>query len=279
VLLEQPLTIVTGKGGVGRSAIAAAIGRAHSTPSTRTLALSMGDGHGLASHLGLDHIEHEPSDAGGGLWGAAIDPTAALEEYVRLRLGPVPTVIAGRIFGGLSHTVPGIRDIVLMGKCVHDALRSDWDAVIVDAVPTGQIESVLAAPSTIADLVQRGPVHEQAIWLDDTLRDHTLTGFAVVATPSTLAVTEAHVFIERTASLGLAQPVTRLLNQCLADPQFVDVPEVPGARRDAALLTLGLIERQASALRDLAGPRCLPRVFGARHPTDVTAALVEALTS
>jgi anion-transporting ArsA/GET3 family ATPase len=279
VQLDRPLTIVTGKGGVGRSAVTAALATVSAASGRSVLALATGDAAGLAAHLGTGPLGAEPSRIDDGIWAAGVDPVAALDEYVRLKVGPVPLRMAGRVFGAIAQTVPGIRDVVVMGKCLYEAGRDRWDHVVVDAAPTGQIESLLAAPSTIGDLVGRGPVHEQARDLEADLADGAITSLIAVATPTELALTEAAEFSAASEQMGLAGPVRTIHNRVIGEPGFTDPPPEPGPHREAAVLTLQLLARQVELLGATAAADASLPLFHGAEPAELRHAMAEVLSA
>ncbi len=166
-----------------------------------------------------------------------------------------------------------------MGKCLHEASEGRWDHVVVDAAPTGQIESLLGAPAVIGDLVGRGPVHDQARHLEAQLSDSGLTALVAVATPGELALTEAAEFLVASRRMGLAAPVRIVLNRLITEPAFTAPPEASGSQRDAAVLTLRLFDRQQTLLRGWEHPDAsLPFVHGADPPA-VRRTMAEVLGS
>lgn len=272
MVFEQRLTIVTGKGGVGRSAVASAIARHRAQTGARVLALAIDDGTGLGAHLNV-RLDHEPHEVAPRLSAAVIDPAAALDEYVRQRVRAAPIALATRVFRVLAHTVPGVRDIVLIGKAIHEATTGAWDAVIVDASPAGQIQSTLGAPRTIAELVPRGTVHEQATSLQTTLSDPQITQLVVVATPEELALAEAAAVQAAADASGIAPNRRLIINRMLPEPGFGQPPDRVGPMRDAAILHLDVRRAQVAAIEGLDVAIALPLLFGAHRPVDLSHAL------
>jgi len=277
VLPDAPLIIVTGKGGVGRSAVTAAIARVRAREGARVLTMSMGSGSGLASHLGLDRLLPKPQRGDEGVAALAIDPAAALKEYLKLR--SLPPRLAGRIFGVLVQTVPGVRDVVVVGKLVHESTLPSWDAVVVDAHPIGQILSSLLAPSVVEELVPEGRIHHQAASLRKTLADPARVGIVVVATPAELAFSEAGTFIELAAESGLTPAISLVVNRVLSSPGFTSVPLEPGPSSDAARLHLELLSAQERLLPPAPVAERLDFIFGSDDPVLVADCLADGLAS
>ena len=137
-MLERRLIIVTGKGGVGRSAVTAALALRAVHLGKRVLAVAMTDQTGLALHLGRERLDYEAREIRPGLHALAIHRPAALNEYLKVQLG-VPKVTRmgpiARAFDALASTAPGIREVVTMGKVLWEVRRDAWDLVIADGCP------------------------------------------------------------------------------------------------------------------------------------------------
>lgn len=276
-MFDRRLILVTGKGGVGRSAVSSAIARTQASHGRRVLALALDRGAGLAAHFGEPGLGHEPASIAPRLHGAVADPASALDEYVRLRVGSMPLALASRVFRGLALTVPGVRDIVLVGKAWYEAERGDWDSVVVDCPPAGQIQSLLQAPRAIADLVPRGSVHDQAREMEATLADPAATSLVVVSTPEDLALTEATEVLDAADSAGVSPSRVIILNRVLPTPAFDSLPSEPGPRLEAARLHSEMHAAQRSVAADVEAGASLPLLFGTHSPTDVSKTLAAEL--
>ncbi|MFH1104199.1 MAG: ArsA-related P-loop ATPase [Actinomycetota bacterium] len=277
-MLDRHLLIVTGKGGVGRSALAASLALRAARGGRRVLAVTMTDSLGLSGHLRTGTLGPKPIEARPGLSAMAIEPAAALDEYLRIRLR-VPRVGAmTRAFRVLAETVPGIRDTVVIGKLLWEAARSDWDLVVADGPPTGQVLSLLRAPSTIEGLVPASRVKAQAAWMRRMLADGAGTGIVVAATPEELPVAEAAETIAALSEEGLAAVAAVVANRVLPelriDRGLLDA-EPPGPRRDAALLHLDIAAGQRRHVAGLHPDHILPLLFGIRTPGEVASRLAD----
>jgi anion-transporting ArsA/GET3 family ATPase len=278
VILDRHLLFVTGKGGVGKSAIAAAAGLHAAKHGRKVLVVGMTDGVGLAGHLRIGRLGPDPVEVRPGLSALAIDPAAALDEYLRLRIRVPRLGIMTRAFRVLAETVPGIRDTVVIGKVLYEATRSDWDLVVADAPPTGQILSYLTAPTTIESLVPRGRVREQAAWMRTVLRDPSISGLVLAATPEELPVAEAR---ETLGVLAVEAPIdiagivaNRVIPPLGISPERV-AAEPAGPRRDAAVLHADLRRSQEAMLDLFHADLEFPLLFGLRTPGEVASRLSE----
>lgn len=274
-MLDRRLLIVTGKGGVGRSAVTAALALAAAARGARVLALAMEDGRGLARHLGRQRIGTEPVPKAG-VHAAAIDPTEALDEYLRLRTRAPRIGAVTRVFSAVAESVPGVRDTIVTGKVIFEATRDRWDLVVTDAPPVGQIMSYLQAPATIEGLVPSGAVREQATSMRDTLANPRHTGIVLVATPSELAVSEATEAAAAVTAEGIsvAARIANMTVDGVGDSSGL-AGEPPGPRLDAARFADALRAEQTPHLASFAPDLVLPLVLGSEGAADTARALAE----
>lgn len=274
-MLERRLLVVTGKGGVGRSALTAALALRGARTGRRVLAIAMAGPSGLAGHLGVARLGYRPQEIRPGLFGSHVDPAESLDEYLRLRLrvpriGPLTSA-----FRLLADTVPGVRDTVVIGKVLYEAVRGDWDLVVADGPPTGQIHSYLVAPSTIEDLVPSGRVKEQAGWMRRSLADPALTGLVVAGLAEEVPVAEMTETLAQLEAEPVADVARVVVNRVL-DPLDVEAgAEPPGPRRDAALHHQAMAASQARQRRRLPDHDALPYLFGTHTPVEVAQRLAE----
>jgi anion-transporting ArsA/GET3 family ATPase len=199
-LLERRLLFLLGKGGVGRSTLAAALGLLAARRGRRTVVVEVsGRGDvprlfGVVGALGVE-LELEP-----GLWTLDVDPRMALEEYLRDQL-PVRMLAeligSSTTFGYVAAATPGLRELLTIGKVWELAQpqrrtpeATPYDLVIVDAPATGHALALLAAPRTFATAAGGGPIARQGRRIAETLEDRELTALIAVATPERGAVEE-----------------------------------------------------------------------------------------
>ncbi|HEX6236407.1 MAG TPA: ArsA family ATPase [Acidimicrobiales bacterium] len=199
-LLDRQLLFVTGKGGVGKTSVAAALGHLAASQGKRTLVCDI-DGKGdLAGALETAPTTFEEREVAPGLWAMSMDTEASLKEYLRLqlkvpllaRLGPL-----ARTFDFVANAAPGVKEILIVGKLAYEARDGDYDLVVADAPATGHIVGQLAAPQAIKELVKVGLVRDQTGWMIDILGDPARSGVVVVATPEEMPVTETLELAER----------------------------------------------------------------------------------
>jgi anion-transporting ArsA/GET3 family ATPase len=197
-LLGRRLLFFTGKGGVGKSTITAAMALLAADRGRRVLVVEVDAKGNITDRFEQAGVGFKPREVYPGVHALAMDTEASLREYLKLNLR-VPVV--GRL-GPLAHVLdfvataaPGVKEVLTIGKVcweVREAIegRADWDLVIVDAAATGHVISQLGAPDAIRELVAVGPVRTQTEWMTEILVDPAVTALNVVATPEEMPVAE-----------------------------------------------------------------------------------------
>ena len=205
-LLDLDMLWVTGKGGVGKTSIAAAVADVAARSGRRTLVCEMDAKGALAGALGEDDLGFEPTEVSPNLHAMTMSTEDALREYLRLfvkipligRIGPL-----AKTFDFVADAAPGVKEILGVGKLCFEVRERHYDLVVIDAEASGHIVSQIGAPKVIADLVQVGLVRDQTQWMLDILNDPARTGVAVVTTPEEMPVTESAELLQRlTAETG-----------------------------------------------------------------------------
>lgn len=278
---DRRLVIVSGKGGVGKSAVTASLAMLAARRGKRVLALGMVEDIGLAIHLGGDELSFEPTELQPGVWVSSIDRSAALDEYLRTQLRvprAAPTKQISRALQVLVDTAPGIREIVSMGKPIYEVWKGTYDLVVVDAPPLGQLISYLRAPATIAGFVPSGVVRDQAERMRITLADERRSGLLIVTTPDELPVLETLQALIELDAEPLIDTIGVVVNRVIPklpieEAALATVPA--GPHRAAGALHLSLYESQERWMDELPPGMALPFLFGLLTPGEVAARLTD----
>jgi len=281
------LHIVTGKGGTGKTTVAAALAIALAAPDKRVLLVEVEGRQGIASLFGtapLDYTELVLAESGprgqGRVHALAIDPEAALLEYLELfyKLGPAGRGL--RKMGAIEFATtiaPGIRDVLLTGKAYEAVRRRDarrqhvYDAVVMDAPPTGRIGSFLNINAEVEQLARVGPIHSQAASIMRVLRSPQ-TAVHFVALPEELPVQETADGIAAVHALGL--PVGAVVLNRTTTPRL-SAPDLAAAA--AGTLARDRVAAALAATRPGANVRS-PRAGGAADDERTVDALLAMAT-
>jgi anion-transporting ArsA/GET3 family ATPase len=198
-VLDHRLIFVTGKGGVGKSTVALALAIAAARHGKRTIVAELGGDQRLGRPFGVGTARaFEEVQLSERLFTISIEPELALEEYLRVKTGPLGQALGqSRLFQALTMATPGMRELLVVGKVwelaqPHRRTRGadPYDAVVVDAPATGHGIAALRAPRTFAQAAKVGPIAHQGATIADTLADRDFTAVLAVATPEEMPVNE-----------------------------------------------------------------------------------------
>ncbi|MEE2855415.1 MAG: ArsA family ATPase [Actinomycetota bacterium] len=215
-LTKARLHFVTGKGGTGKSTIAAALALTLAAGGRKVLLVEVEGRQGIAQLFDVPPLPYQEvkiatAERGGQVNALAIDIEAAFLEYLDMfyNLG-----IAGRAMrriGAIEFATtiaPGLRDVLLTGKIKETVIRVDknrlpvYDAIVVDAPPTGRIARFLDVTKAVSDLAKGGPVHSQADGVVKLLHSEQ-TAIHLVTLLEALPVQETLEAIEELAEMQL----------------------------------------------------------------------------
>jgi anion-transporting ArsA/GET3 family ATPase len=267
-LLDRRLVFVTGKGGVGKTSVAAALGELAARSGRRTLVCEMDAKGALADALGASSLEFLPTEVEPRLFAMAMNTEDSLREYLRLfvkvpllgKIGPL-----ARTFDFVADAAPGVKEILAVGKLCHEVRERHYDLVVVDAEATGHIVAQIGAPKVIRDLVQVGMVRDQTDWMLDILHDPTVTGVAVVTTPEEMPVAETLDLIDRLEHETGVAPTAIVANRVLSPWFGAREHELVGAIADRSDLLVEAAGRGALTVLDAARIAEARRVTGEGH--------------
>ena len=207
-LLDKRLLFVTGKGGVGKSTVAVALGLIAAQRGLRTIVAELASQERLQG-LFLDDAREQfrELELAPGLFTISIDPQQAMEEYLRVKAGAFGQALgSSRLFQAFAMATPGMRELLSIGKVwelaqLHRRTRgaAPYDLVIVDAPATGHGVGLLRTPRTFAEIARVGPIAHQGQIIADTIADSEFTGVIAVATPEEMPVNETMTLADELA--------------------------------------------------------------------------------
>jgi len=306
-LLDRRLLFVTGKGGVGRSTIAAALALLSAQNGRRTLACEVDAKGNLADSYEAPPTGFKATKIQDRLYAMSMHTEESLKEYLRLqmrvpgvaRMGPL-----AKALDFVATAAPGVREILTVGKLGWEVKERHYDLVVVDASPTGHIVGQLTAPEAISQLVKVGAVRHQTGWLRDLLKDPATTGLVVVTTPEEMPVNETIELVGRVRSETEVDVAAVIVNRVLpelfshSDEELFERLRAPGlapflaesagpgvenvmeAARLAVTLRrtrVGHLEHLRAALPPELPLLYVPYLFNRTHGLRATAQVAEAL--
>jgi len=279
------LLVVTGKGGVGKSTLAATLGRLISRTGKRVLLLEIDPRESLYQLLGVPPLDGEVTRVDAGLEVQNVRPRDVVDELIRERLWVeflVNRVLESSVYQHFVEGAPGLKELAVLGHALR-VLRGDAgeelrgvDLVVLDAPATGHGVSMLAAPLLVSAAIREGPVGQLAAELAEFTADPERCGVAVVSLAEEMPVTETIELVESMDRRLSRQPELIVVNGLYpaldrsaaeADPELATQIELWRRRRRVN-------ERELERLtRSWTGPRAeLPLL-----PVDRGPELVEAL--
>jgi len=228
-LIHRRLVVVTGKGGVGKSSVAAAMAVAASQRGRRTLVCELDAKGDLSRLLGVPPVGYDSVEVMPGLFAMSMDLERSLAEFLRVqahlpfvgRIGPL-----ARAFEFVATAAPGVREVLATGKLAWEARESNFDLVIADATATGHAVGQLAAPAAIRELIQLGMVRSQLDWMVALLEDPAMCTAVAVTTPEEMPVVETIELVRRMHREARIEVSAVIANRVLPAPFTVSGREV-----------------------------------------------------
>jgi anion-transporting ArsA/GET3 family ATPase len=205
------LIFVTGKGGVGKSTVATALGLVAARSGLRTIVAELSAQEHVQRAFEQSAQVFEELELAPRLFTISIDPQRAMEEYLRVKVGAVGHALsASRLFHAFAMATPGMRELLSIGKVWELAQlqrqtrgAAPYDFVVVDAPATGHGVGILKTPRTFADIARVGPIARQGRKIANTIANPDFTGIVAVATPEEMPVNETLTLDEAVRAEGL----------------------------------------------------------------------------
>jgi anion-transporting ArsA/GET3 family ATPase len=232
-VFDKRLIVVAGKGGVGRTTVAAALGVAAAGRGKRVLLAQTKSKERLSKMFGLTKpVGTELVRLRDRLWGVNMNPQAALREYGAMVLHSefvAKQVLENKVSRAFLKAVPGIEDYSMLGKVWFHTTeeesegRPKWDLVIMDGPATGHMVTMLSIPQSILDAVPEGPLTRPAAATLSLLRDPARAAMVLVTLAEDLPSNET-IELARRQNESVKMPLGPLVVNQLYPPRFVTGP-------------------------------------------------------
>jgi anion-transporting ArsA/GET3 family ATPase len=204
-LFKKRLVFVTGKGGVGKTTVALALGLAAARRGLRTIVCEVAHQERFSRLMGREGVGYEETEIADDLSAISLDQQHTLEEWVSYQL-PSKTLASmlyrNGIFQHLTSAAPGIKELVTIGKIwelaqLHRKTKDarPYDFVVVDSPASGHGLGMMRAPRTFSDIARVGPIRHQADRIHDFIVSDR-TGVLAVALPEEMPVNETLEYAE-----------------------------------------------------------------------------------
>jgi anion-transporting ArsA/GET3 family ATPase len=198
-LLDHRILLVTGKGGTGKTTVAAALGLWAARSGRRTLICETKGAEAIGPLFHRPSVGYSPTALHPNLFVMSITSKAAIEDYVvqQIKVRQLyRLVFRNRVMAPFIDAVPGLHDAVHLGK-VFDLIgeqnkngASKWDLVIVDAPATGHGLHMIRAPRAMMELTRTGPIFEGVRIVDEVMSDPNTTGILATCLPEEMPINE-----------------------------------------------------------------------------------------
>jgi anion-transporting ArsA/GET3 family ATPase len=259
-LFDKRLILVVGKGGVGRSTVAAAIADRCARAGRNTLLYEVNANDRFGNYFDKPTVGTEVSQLAQNLFAVNATPASALEEYglMILRWKSVyEMVFENRVTKAFLRAIPGLDDYSLLGKAWFHTTeekrgRPVWDTVVFDMPASGHASSMLRVPWVISETVPEGPLTRDARTIKELLTDGARTATVLVTLAEEMPVNEAIELETKLTALGIV-PQLVVANQVF--PEHFP----PGTPVDNTLDALIESNPQTTPLAEVVGHASLMR--------------------
>ncbi len=228
-LFSQKLLFITGKGGVGKTSLAVALGLAYARRKQRTLVVQWAIEDGVSPLLGRELCGHSAQEVSPFLYTMNFQASQAVKEYfvdhLKMRL-LFEYVIQNKHVQKLIQVAPGFQELFFLGrlfwlvKLQAEIQDTPYDKIIVDAPSTGHGLSLLGVAQTIASFGMTGPLAHECERVSSLLQEPQTVGVICVTLPEELPMEETLEFLPQLRRDLGRDPLAIALNRCLPKEFF-----------------------------------------------------------
>ncbi len=225
IRMKQELIFITGKGGVGKSTVAAAIAYQRASQGNRTLLVELGYQSFFKDFFQLNEVSYQPRPLDKNLDLAIWSGPESLQEYV-LHLLKLETLyklfFENPVTKALVNVAPALSELSMLGK-ITSGIRKvgppmSYDCIVIDAFASGHFLALIRAPKGLATSFRIGPMGEQSRDMDRILRNPEICKYVVVSLAEDMPVQEALELSEQIKATVDVEPI-QVLNRVLEVPE------------------------------------------------------------
>jgi anion-transporting ArsA/GET3 family ATPase len=225
---ERRFVFVTGKGGVGKTTVAAALGHALASRGKRVLIAMCNAKERISTMFASPHVGPEIVAVADRVWAVNIEPERAFEEYGHMILkvpGLYRVVFQNRYVRSFLPAVPGLSEWAMLGKAWYHTTERNargerrFDVVLFDAPATGHGLDMLRVPRVILEVTPPGVLRRDAELAWEMFQDERATSVVVVTLPEELPVTET-LELSRSIQQELRLPLSAIVVNGVVTPLF-----------------------------------------------------------
>lgn len=245
-LYDRRLVFFTGKGGVGKTTVSSAFAYSCAQRGERTLLIEINTKDKVSLMFGSAEVGTEITEVEENLYAVNCTPASAMEEYalMMLRVRIVyKAVFENRIIQSFLAAIPGLNELVMLGKAYFHATEKAgdafvWDKVVVDMPATGHGLFFLQIPQVITSILSSGHMYDEAVQIQRLLSDQDLTVLNIVTLPEEMPVNETRMLYE-SAKEKLGVPLGFVIANGIYPPLFeqreLDLLDAPADEHERAV--------------------------------------------
>lgn len=256
-ILSSHIVIVTGKGGVGKSTVAAALAAREAKKGKKVLLVEFGEDSFLGGLLGIRNVSIQAQRVDRFGFDLAIwDTETCLREYV-LHFVKIESLFKiffeNRVMRTFINVAPALKELALLGKLTsgerHVGPEFKYDLVVVDGYASGHMLALMRAPKGMADVIKAGPMGYHSEQIYKVLTDPKITSYVIVTLSDELPTTEA-LELHQTLKREFSVEAQIVMNRCLVPPvTLAEITELSISNQESGLQTFarflkGVLERQ-----------------------------------
>ena len=264
-IAKTEIHFVTGKGGVGKSTVAAALALQLVQKGKKTLLVELGNQSFYKDYFELQNLSYHPQELRNNLYVALWSGGDCLKEYAQYLLkveALYRLLFENKISRALINVAPGLPELSIIGKITSGPPRNvgpelGFDSLVVDGFATGHFLALLKAPRGMSEIIRLGPMGEQTKGILKILSNPDISHYWVVSLPEELPVQEA---LELSAAI---EKETGIRPRQVLNKYYANLADVHGGSVAFADFVSYQSEKQAKAIVDLSGypTICLAPVF------------------